>query len=486
MGSRALQVSRFPPWRQIHQRKAVLLTVAGLILVLVLLGIFLIRGAGTQTSPQTQDIPPAQEDEFLMVIALFRHQGGERYYFGAELVNDLRQTPHEAGLYRVERLEHAPDAQAIPQLMDKLHARVLITGRYDETKIEATVYFAPPQTSPPLPEQSPGPPVHFFGLQPTVYHLYAPRGLGHPLQYLQYGLIGQAYFWRGAYDAAQERFLLAQQMLPAQVPLAQRDEMDRWTAALLWFMGYIAGPVQGDWAVAQDTFYRSFSLDASFLPATLGLAQAWSHLGQTRQAKDLLQAALREAPDAWQLYFALAEMQAQQGKAEEALALYDKAITLLSANNTPQAKQALADVYFYRGYFFYQQGDYQNALNDYQTARELGRDDPILLSNLGWTAYLLGDYETAVEASSRAADKAPHRPDLLFNKGLHLLAAGRYDEAQTTYQQAIQLTLTLDDVRTRSTYFGTAYYDLDDLAQRRPDLEPQIREIQQAIDTANG
>ncbi len=481
-----MQVSRIPFWRQISQRKAILLALGGLLLALLLLGIFLTHGVAPQAKHQAQDIPPAQEGDFLILVALFQHQGGERYYFGAELVNDLRQTPHEAGLYRVERLVRAPDPQDIPQLMEKLHAQVFITGRYDKTKIEATVTFVPPQPSPPLPEQSPGPPVHFFGLQPTAYHLYAPRGLGHPLQYLQYGLIGQAYFWRGAYTEAQQRFLLAQQMLPAQIPLAQRDEMDRWTAALLWFTGYIAGPVQGDWAVAQNTFYRSLSLDASFLPATLGLAQAWSHLGQIQQAEDLLQAALREAPDAWQLYFALAEMQAQQGKTEEALALYDKAIALLSANDTPQAKRALADVYFYRGYFFYQQGDYQNALNDYQTARDLGRDDAILLSHLGWTAYLLGDYETAVEASSLAADKAPNRPDLLFNKGLHLLAAGRYDEAQTTYQQAIQLTLTLDDVRARSTYFGTAYYDLDDLDQRRPDLEPQIREIQQAIDTANG
>jgi len=142
--------------------------------------------------------------------------------------------------------------------------------------------------------------------------------------------------------------------------------------------------------------------------------------------------------------------------------------------------------YFNRGYYYYQQGDLTRALADYQQARALGRNDIYLLSNLGWTAYLLGDYETAVEASSQAAELAPNRPDLAFNKALHLLAAGRYDEAKETYDKAIQLTLQYDDALVRSRYFGAAYYDLQELAARRPDLQPIISEIQEKIDIANG
>ncbi len=468
-------------------RRGVLIGSIILVVVLLILGIGLIWKALAPARPGTPEaIEAASPDEFLVIVALFDHKGGERYYVGAELVNDLRQTPHVAGAYRVERLDTPPREKDIPQLMADLNARILITGWYDEQVIEAQVYFVPPPQSPPLPQGSDGPPVHFFGLAPTVYRVYAPRGIGHPFQYLQYGIIGQSHFWRGEYTNAQHHFNLAQQMLPAQVPLAYRHDMDRFTAALLWYMGYVAGPVQGKWDASHDAFYRSLTLDASALPSILGLAQALTHLNQPERAIDLLQAALRENPNVWQVYFALAEIKGQQGRTEEALALFDKAISLLSVSSSPQDQQALADVYFYRGYYFYQLGDYESALSDYETARSLGKEDVYLLSNLGWTAYLLGDYETAVEASSQAAALDPTRPELQFNKGLHLLAAGRYDEAKQAYDQAIQLTLTYDDVLTRSTYFGRAYYDLEDLAQRRPDLQPEIQEIQQQIDQANG
>ena len=459
---------------------------AGVLIILLLLaGVLLIRAA-LSPARRAGDIAPAGEDEFLVLIAPFRHEGGETYYFGMELANDLRQTPHVQGAYRIENLDYAPNEDDIPELMQTFGARAIITGAYDEQAIDAWLYFLPPEEAPPLPSASAGPPAYFFGLGPERYHLYAPRGIGHPLQYLQHWIIGQSHFWRGEYREALGNFQLSQQMLPSQIPAGRREAMDRFASALLWYMGYIAGPVQADWPVAQDAFQRALTLDAKSLPAVLGLAQALVHVNRPEQALELLQAALRSQPDAWQIYFAIAEIKGQQGAIEEALALYDKAISLLSASDSPQARKALADVYFYRGYFYYEQGDYASALSDYQQARALGREDVYLFSNLGWTAYLLGDWETAAEASSQAAALAPERPDLAFNKGLHLLAAGRYDEAKAAYEQAIQLTLTIDDVLTRSTYFGGAYYDLDDLAERRPDLEPIIREIQQEIDIANG
>ena len=459
---------------------------AGLMmLALLLVGAWLIRAA-LAPAQRAGEIPPAGPEEFLVLVAPFQHEGGEVYYFGMELANDLRQTPHVLGAYRVENLNYSPTEEDIPELFQAFGARVIVTGRYDDTMVEADLYFVPPDIPPPLPPESPGPPTTFFGLGPARYHLYAPRGIGHPLQYLQYWIIGQSHFWRGEFSEALRAFELAQQMLPAQTPVARRAAMDRFVAALLWSMGYVVGPVQDNWPVAYDLFHRSLALDATSLPSMLGVAQALVRTDRADQAIDLLQAALRSQPDAWQIYFALAEIKGQQGLTEEALALYDRAISLLSAEGSPQSQRALADVYFYRGYFYYELGDYQSALSDYQQARALGREDVYLLSNLGWTAYLVGDYETAAEASSQAAAQAPDRPDLQFNKGLHLLAAGRYDEARTAYEQAIQLTLTIDDPLTRSQYFGAAYYDLDDLAQRRPDLEAIIRELQHEIDVANG
>ena len=463
------------------------LIIGGMLLSIVLLvaGIGLIRAAFSPPA-RTESIAPAAPGEFLILVAPFQHKGGETYYFGAELANDLRQTPHYAEDYRVENLTYTPDEKDIATLAQTYQPRVIVTGAYDETDIDAWVYFIPPETMPPAISNTEGRALLFSDLTPTRYHVHAPRGLGHPLQYLQYWIIAQSQFWAGDYDRALKSLELSQQMLPAVVPVNRRADMDRFKSTILWALGYITGPVKGDWPVARDFFYRALKLDPDSMGAVLGLAASLAQLNQLDEAADLLQGELRKHPNAWQPYYALAEIKAQQGENEEAEALYEHAIDILLTQKRPAYQQALADLYFNRGYYYYQQGDLDSALADYQQALSLGRRDVYLLSNLGWTAYLLGDYETAAEASSEAAELAPDRPDLAFNKALHLLAAGRYDEAKAAYEAAIQLTLRYDDVLTRSRYFGVAYHDLEELASKRPDLQPIIQEIQNEIEIANG
>ena len=75
---------------------------------------------------------------------------------------------------------------------------------------------------------------------------------------------------------------------------------------------------------------------------------------------------------------------------------------------------------------------------------------------------------------------------MAFNEALVLLAAGQTEAARVAYDEAIALTLEIDDVLTRSTYFGIAYNDLEQLTQRQPDLSAIIRELQERIDIANG
>jgi len=466
-------------------RLGIIIGGAVICIVLLVAGVLLVRAA---FSPATgaRDITPAGPDEFLILVAPFQHKGGEQYDFGAELADDLRQTPHYQGAYRVENLDYAPPEKDIPQLAQTYRARVIITGAYEGRNIDAWGYFIPPDALPPMASNSEGRSLLISDFAPVRYHVYAPRGLGRPLQYLQYWILGQTHFWRGEYDEALSAFELSQRLLPAVTPVDRRTEMDRFVASLLWAQGYITGPVKADWPAARDFFYRAVTLDPHSLGAILGLAASLAQLNEPDRAVDILQAALREYPNAWQIYFALAGIKAQQGKKDEALALYQQTMALLSTTNRTVHRQALADVYFNRGYYYYQQNDLTQALADYQQAQALGRNDVYLFSNLGWTAYLLGDDETAVEASSKAAELAPDRPDLAFNKALHLLAAGRYDEARQVYDEAIQLTLQYDDTLKRSTCFGAAYYDLQELAARRTDLQPIISEIQQQIDIANG
>lgn len=453
-------------------------------LLLAGIGFWLIRAA--LTPPGSITLTSARPDEYVVAISSFNHHGGEKYDFGEALKDDLGAMSGVPSYFRADLLPHTPDSTQISDLMQQFGVRIVVIGSYDKTAVDSWVYVAPPSV---LPTQSDGDEsrlVMFLDVGPQLFHVYAPRGVAHPLQYLQYWLVGQAYFWHGNYANAEAALRLAQQLMPTQIPVDRRADMDHYRAAVLWTLGYIAGPVSGDWQQAQHYFYQSQKFDSTSLPAQLGLAASLSQTGAPAKALDMLTISLRTHPDAWQLYFALAQIRMQQGKIKDALAMYDRAIGLLSSQQTAIDQQALADVYFNRGYLYYQQGDLPKALADYQQARSLGRHDSYLLSNLGWTAYLLEDYDTAVAASTEAAALAPGRPDLAFNKALLLLAAGDSQNARDAYVEAIHLTLGIDDVLTRSTYFGGAYQDLQALEQKRPDLKSVIDDLLQQIDDANG
>ena len=455
-----------------------LLVVAG---VSFLLAWRLFSGATTSLA-----FAPAGEGEFLVVVAPFRREDGDAQPIGSTLADDLRQFPQPEPLYRVETLARAPDANAIPDIVETFKPRILVTGDYDGENVTTRVYFQPPDQLPPPPELVNGGTALIPSREPRMFTLYAPQGLSRPLHYLYAWTIGQSYFWNGRYADALPHLQEAKASLPKQAPLDRRREMDRFAANLNWHLGYIAGPAQGNWQAARELFQEALRLDPSDPAYAVGLAASYAYLGELEQADAVLRQALRQHPDSWQIHFALAEIAHQRGDSAAALANYDKAITLLSGSDNPSDQLALADVYFNRGYYRLTHEDPTGALEDFQQALTAGRNDIYVQGNIAWAAFLVGDYETALAASEAARTLEPDDPDLAFNEALLLLAAGDLDAARTAYEEAIDLTLKIDDVITRSTHFGKAYYDLADLAQRRPDLTPLVQEFQAMIDTANG
>ena len=318
------------------------------------------------------------------------------------------------------------------------------------------------------------------------YQVYAPQGLAKPLLYVQWWIVGQSAFWKGDYAGAGISLQEAKRLLPRQVPIDRRQTMDAFTAALNWQLGYIFGPAQGNWQAARDYFVDSLRLSPQDPLAAVGLAATLIQLGDIDGASEILQQSLRASPDAWQLHYALAVVTLQQGDVAAAFAAYDRAIALLANSTSADAQEGLAQIYFDRGYYRLNHGDPAGALQDLQQAASLGLDTSYVQSSLAWAAYRSGDYETALRAAAAARRMAPGQPDLAFNEALILLAAGQIDAAHTAYNEAIQLTLTFDVQLTRSTYFGIATRDLDELLSQRPDLEADIRAIQESIDVANG
>ncbi len=471
-------------------------TVTPLRLLLAVAVIFVIVaiavGANTiwsqrQITPASTDkeITPATDDEILVVIAPFQRKGGDAQPFAATLANDLRQAP-DAGLIRVETLPDPLDAEKVPAIIAAVSPRIVVTGGYDGDDITVDLHLNPPRfLSYDVFGASGGSVLRPF-FEPSQYQLYAPQSLGQPLRYVETWIWGLVHFWAGDFEQAKSLFLETKQLLPRQVPIEDRTAMDAFASDLNWRLGYLLGPVEGNWRAARDLFSEALSLSPQNPAAALGLAAALAQLNDLDRAAGTLRQALRDHPDSWQIHFALAEIALQQGDTAAGFANYERAIDLLNADLKNSERPALADIYFSRGYYLLTHEDPPGAYDDFQRALALGRDDVYLQGNLGWAAYLVGDYENAIRGSAAARQLAPDRPDLAFNEALVLLAAGQSDAASVAYDEAIALTLGINDTLTRSTYFGIAYNDLEQLAQRRPDLAPVILELQERIDIANG
>ncbi len=463
-----------------------IVAVALLLLGAVGVGIGVVQFLRSRTDGSQLAFAPAQEGEFLIVIAPFLREGDEAAPIGGTLANDLREAPHPEDLYRVESLERAPRDRVIPTIVETYSPTVLTTGTYDDETVLATISLFPPGL-PPLPPASDaaGAAALLPSTAPVTFHIYAPQANEKPLRYLQSWLIAQSHFWAGHYEEAADLLLETLRLLPRSVPTPQRTDQDLFSGYTNSQLGFIAGGVEGNWPAARDFYGAALRQNPDDPIAAVGLAAALAQTGQPDEAQRLLLEALRQHPDTWQIYVALGQLSLQQGDSEGGLAAYDQAIALLDASD-PIQKRTLADIYFDRGYYRLTHNDAAGALSDLTKTVELGRDGVHAQSSLAWAAYLAGDYATAVKASAIAAQLQPDRPDLAFNKALLLLAASQIGDANTAYDEAIAVTLRLDDVLTRSRYFGGAYRDLELLLGRRPDLEQDIRAIQQRVDVANG
>ncbi len=95
-----------------------------------------------------------------------------------------------------------------------------------------------------------------------------------------------------------------------------------------------------------------------------------------------------------------------------------------------------------RGRMLARQGDYRRALEAFSLALVLRRDDPVVLGELGWTAFLAGDVGLARRATReglRHQTDASARGALLYNLGRIAESRGRDDEAIAAYRRSLDV-----------------------------------------------
>jgi tetratricopeptide (TPR) repeat protein len=120
--------------------------------------------------------------------------------------------------------------------------------------------------------------------------------------------------------------------------------------------------------------------------------------------------------------------QAYVGDNEQAISSLNQAINL---------KPEYANAYNERAGVYYNMGDYDHAVQDYEAAREAGRNDVNVYWNLGWTYYLLGRYEEAIAANDIVLSEDPTILGMRMNQALTYLAMGDLENARHQYDLLI-------------------------------------------------
>ena len=125
---------------------------------------------------------------------------------------------------------------------------------------------------------------------------------------------------------------------------------------------------------------------------------------------------------------ATAEMLEKDGKLFEAAALYERARTLDSANETLTGRLAV---------LYDSQGAFVQADVEYQRALELTPNNPDLWNDFGYSHYCRGHWAQAEDALRKTLAIKPDHKRAWTNLGLVLVQAGRPDESYDAFRKVV-------------------------------------------------
>jgi len=238
----------------------------------------------------------------------------------------------------------------------------------------------------------------------------------------------------------------------------------------------------GRYELATDTYRRVPRDNPSFHAAELGRAESLRRAGKTDAAIEVLKQLAETHPDLPSVHVASGDLNRQLENYGAAVASYDRALEIFSANETDQWF-----VHYARAISYERLDQWDKAEADFRRALELNPGQPQVLNYLG---YSLVEHQIkldeALEMIEQAVAAQPESGYIVDSLGWALYRLDRYDEAIGHMERAAELMPVdpvvndhLGDVlwavgrKTEATFHWKRALSLIDPERPSPDIDPE-------------
>ncbi|WP_138422007.1 tetratricopeptide repeat protein [Maritimibacter alexandrii] len=187
--------------------------------------------------------------------------------------------------------------------------------------------------------------------------------------------------------------------------------------------------------LAVQTYNQIAPDSRAYVQAMMGKASALRRSDQADAGIETLTTLADRYPDLAPVHVALGDAYRYEEAWPEAIAAYDRAISLY-----PEEVAAQWAVYFARGIVNERGGRWEDAERDFRKALELEPDQPSVLNYLGYSLVEKREnLDEALGMIEKAVDQRPNEGYIVDSLGWVYYRLGRYDEAVPQMEKAVSL-----------------------------------------------
>ena len=240
---------------------------------------------------------------------------------------------------------------------------------------------------------------------------------------------------------------------------------------------YLLGTIyadKGDTELAVASFKTCLEINPEFHSARETLLQVYQKLGLSQPAVDLLEKTLKQMPSSTD-YNTIGVMYYRNGEIDQSIAAFRKSLEMHPYDPTP--RNNLYQIYREQGIKALNVKRYEEAALYFREALQFKPSDAVLYRLMGDGYARDGDLKNAIAQYRKALEFDPADWEIkqnlagyLSNYGVELTGVQRWEEAIAAYQEALQLTPTLN----------IAYANLVDALWKRANTHRQSGHIDKA------